>query len=130
MASVVQINLIVADLERSRAFYERLGIEFGSRNRHGEGPAEACVSTNTGITMVLHSTGFASWWDESAPQPTPGGPQVDLQLASTAQVDAIVADLEVAGARVIKAPADMPWGQRFAIVGDPDGHRVGLKSPA
>ncbi len=29
---------------------------------------------------------------------------------------------------VLKAPADMLWGQRFAIVCDPDGHRVGLKA--
>lgn len=129
MVTVVQVNLVVADLDRSRAFYERLGMTFRPRNRHGEGPAEAWVSTNTGITVVLHSTGFASWWDETAPQPSPGGPQVDLELESVELLEATVADLEAAGATTVKPPSDMPWGQRFAIMRDPDGHRVGLKAP-
>jgi catechol 2,3-dioxygenase-like lactoylglutathione lyase family enzyme len=127
MVAVVQINLVVADLERSRGFYERLGMAFRARNRHGEGPAEAWVSTNTGVTIVLHSTGFASWWDESAPQPSAGGPQLDLELESAASLDAVVAALETG--TTVKQPTDMPWGQRFAIVLDPDGHRVGLKAP-
>lgn len=129
MAAVVQINLVVADLEGSRAFYERLGIAFRARNRNGEGPAEAWVSTNAGITIVLHSTGFAAWWDETGPQPAAGGPQVDYELESAEILDATVAGLADAGATIIKQPTDMPWGQRLAIVLDPDGHRVGLKAP-
>lgn len=129
MPVVVQVNLIVADLERSRAFYERLGIAFWARNRAGNGPAEAWVSTNAGITVVLHSTGFASWWDECRPMPSAGGPQMDFELDSVESLDATVAALASAGATTIKQPTDMPWGQRFAIVLDPDGHRVGLKAP-
>lgn len=129
MIAVVQVNLVVGSLERSRVFYERLGIEFRPRNRHGDGPAEAWVSTNAGITIVLHSTDFASWWDGTAPQPSAGGPQVDLELESVEHLDGTVADLEIAGAMIVKLPTDMPWGQRFAIVCDPDGHRVGLKAP-
>lgn len=129
MAAVVQINLVVADLERSRAFYERLGLVFRARNRSGEGPAEAWVSTNAGIAVVLHSTRFASWWDETAPEPSAGGPQVDFELDSVASLDAAVTALETAGGTTIKRSTDMPWGQRFAIVLDPDGHRVGLKAP-
>lgn len=128
MIAVVQINLVVADLERSRAFYERLGVAFTPRNRYGEGPTEAWVSTNTGITVVLHSTGFASWWDETAPQPSAGGPQLDLEVESVELLDAVVAEVEAAGGATVKPPTDMPWGQRFAIVRDPDGHRVGLKA--
>lgn len=129
MVAVVQINLIVADLERSRAFYDRLGIAFRARNRDGEGPAEAWVSTNTGITVVLHSVAFASWWDEDAPQPSAGGPQVDLEFESVERLDEVIAGLDAFGATTVKPPTDMPWGQRFAIVRDPDGHRVGLKAP-
>ncbi|MGC5617181.1 VOC family protein [Georgenia sp. Z1491] len=129
MVVVAQINLIVADIEVSRAFYARLGVEFRSRNRHGEGVAEAWVATNTGVTMVIHSTAFAAWWDETAPRPVAGGPQIDLELGSARQLDDLVAEPDGVGADVIKVPTDMPWGQRFAIVRDPDGHRVGLKAP-
>ncbi len=127
--AVVQINVIVADLDQSRRFYERLGMEFRPRNRRGEGPAEAWVSTNTGATVVLHSPDFASWWDETAPQPSVGGPQVDLELESVQRLEEVIAGLDAVGATVIKQPTDMPWGQRFAIVLDPDGNRVGLKAP-
>lgn len=129
MVVVAQINIIVADLERSRAFYERLGLTFRSRNRRGEGPAEAWVSTNTGITVVLHSTEFASWWDETGPQPSAGGSQVDLELESVEQLDGLISELDTFGVTTVKPPTDMPWGQRFAIVCDPDGYRVGLKAP-
>ncbi|OBK79440.1 VOC family protein [Mycobacterium sp. 1274761.0] len=128
MVAVVQINLIVVDLERSRAFYELLGFAFRARSRYGEEPAEAWVSTNANITIVLHSTGFASWWDETAPQPSAGGPQVDLELPSVNHLDAMVEALATAGVTIVKQPTDMPWGQRFAIVLDPDGHRIGLKA--
>jgi catechol 2,3-dioxygenase-like lactoylglutathione lyase family enzyme len=128
MVAVAQINMIVADLERSRAFYERLGLVFRSRNRHGEGPAEAWVSTGTGIPLVLHSTAFASWWDGTAPQPSAGEPQVDLEFESVERLEETIAELCALGATTVKAPTDMPWGQRFAIVRDPDGHRLGLKA--
>jgi len=130
VVAVAQINFVVADLERSRAFYARLGMLFSARNRRGQGDAEAWVSTNTGITIVLHSTAFAAWWDESAPQPSPGGSQVDLELESAEQLDEIIAELVTLGTPLIKPPTNMPWGQRFGIVLDPDGHRIGLKAPA
>ena len=87
------------------------------------------MSTNTSIPVVLHSTAFASWWDETAPQPSAGGPQVDLELESVERLDEVIAGLGAVGATIVKPPTDMPWGQRFAIVHDPDGHRVGLKAP-
>ncbi|WP_405061433.1 VOC family protein [Kribbella sp. NBC_01505] len=130
MVAVVQVNLVVGDLERSRAFYAVLGVTFSARNRQGQGAAEAWVSTNTGVTIVLHSTAFAAWWDESGPQPSAGGPQVDFEVESAQRLDEIVAELGTMGATVVKAPAEMPWGQRFGIVLDPDGHRVGLKAAA
>lgn len=80
--------------------------------------------------MVLHSTAFAAWWDETAPQPSPGGSQVDLEIESVEQFDEVVAELVSTGATLVKPPTDMSWGQRFAIVLDPDGHRLGLKAPA
>lgn len=129
MVAVVQVNIIVEDLERSRAFYALLGLTFRARNRQGEGPAEAWVSTNTAITVVLHSTAFASWWDQTAPQPSAGGPQVDLEFESVERLDEVIAGLDAVGATTVKPSSDMPWGQRFAIVRDPDGHRVGLKAP-
>jgi lactoylglutathione lyase len=41
-------------------------------------------------------------------------------------VDATVAALREDGTLVLSEPADMPWGERVAHVGDPDGNPVGL----
>lgn len=127
--SVAQINVIVADLERSRAFYELLGLSFARRSRTGQGPAEAWVCVCDEVTLVLHSPSFAAWRDDSAPAPQPGGPQVDYAFDSAEELRRVVAALELAGASVIKPPTATPWGQLFAIVTDPDGHRPGLKAP-
>lgn len=40
--------------------------------------------------------------------------------------DAMVAQMESAGADVLMAPADMFWGERFARVRDPFGHEWGI----
>lgn len=51
-----------------------------------------------------------------------------MELESRESLDAAAAALNTGGT-IVKKPTDMPWGQRFAIVLDPDGHRVGLKAP-
>ena len=38
--------------------------------------------------------------------------------------DAAVDRLRAGGVPVIQEPADQPWGERMAIVTDPDGNRV------
>lgn len=129
MVAVVQVNLVVANLRRSRHFYEQLGFTFRSRSRPDVSTTEAWVSVDAGVTLVLHSPDFASWWDPNTPGPTAGGPQTDLELDSADRLDTVVAELRAHGAAIAKAPMNMPWGQRFAIVVDPDGYRIGLKAP-
>ena len=45
-------------------------------------------------------------------------------------VDDLVAELAADGAPVQQAPYDAFWGARYAVVSDPDGHAVGIMSPA
>lgn len=129
MVAIVQVNVVASDLDRSRDFYRRLGFTFRERRRPGVEAVEAWVSTGTDVTLVLHSPEFASWWDSSTPGPVAGGPEIDVELESPDRLDVVVAELSAAGAQVAKSPVDMPWGQRFAIVLDPDGCRIGLKAP-
>jgi len=46
--------------------------------------------------------------------------------------DAAVAMLAAAGLTMVQEPIDQPWGERMAIVTDPDGNRVivGQRAPA
>ena len=46
--------------------------------------------------------------------------------------DAAIAGLATAGVTIVQEPVDQPWGERMAIVTDPDGNRVivGQRAPA
>ena len=47
---------------------------------------------------------------------------ISVNLASTAQVDAIVARAQRAGARVVQAAGSASWGGYVACIADPDEH--------
>ena len=104
--------LLVADLERSVAFYrDRLGFEL---TYEFEGFAHLGVEGG--------SLGLASTKESVDPAST-------AIWAYTDDVDALFAELTEAGVGVIAAPADQPWGERVASVADPDGYVVHLGAP-
>ena len=57
-------------------------------------------------------------------EPGPG-PRHEL-FVYVEDVDATVAALRDGGASVLRAPADMPWGERVGFVADPEGNVVSL----
>jgi lactoylglutathione lyase len=111
------INLVVlrvADLERSRRFYECLGVRF-ARERHAAGPEHLAADLG-GTVFELYPDGGR-------------GPTAGLRLGFRVPcVDAATAAAREAGADVLITAADGPWGRR-AVVADPDGIRVELTSP-
>ncbi len=60
--------------------------------------------------------------------PRPGGTPA-FRCADPAEVDRTYAELVSAGHRSHREPWDAPWGQRYAIVLDPDGTTVDLFAP-
>ena len=56
------------------------------------------------------------------------GNQVSIafECANPAEVDEVYARVVAAGFEGEKAPWDADWGQRYALLGDPDGVRVNL----
>lgn len=123
---ISQINLVVTDLTASRGFYETV---FGARFRPidiGERPAAWAASTP--VPLTVHSQEFASWWDPSSPGPQPGATVLDLDVTA-AERDRLLSLVAPAGGAVVAAATDMPWGQSYAVLIDPDGYRWGLKAP-
>ncbi len=45
------------------------------------------------------------------------------------EVDAVYARVTSAGYVGLRAPWDSPWGQRYAMLQDPDGNRVDIFAP-
>jgi catechol 2,3-dioxygenase-like lactoylglutathione lyase family enzyme len=118
------IGLVVADMGRALAFYRRLGMSFpdsADREPHVEKEVGAGVRLliDTQDTIRSFDPGFT---------PHPGG-TLGFRCADPAEVDRTHADLIGAGYRSHKEPWDAPWGQRYAIVLDPDGTAVDLYAP-
>jgi catechol 2,3-dioxygenase-like lactoylglutathione lyase family enzyme len=124
-----QVNLVVDDVEASRAFYSKLGVEFGDErdpvwSRHH---VSAVPQPGTALDFDLDSTSFAPHWDEGWPGGT--GVVVGFRVDTRKEVDDLVAALAADGVPVQQAPLDAFWGARYAVVTDPDGNAVGIMSP-
>lgn len=123
-----QMNLIVGDVRASRAFYSRLGLDFGPE--HDPVWSDHHVSAHgddAPIDVDLDSQSFAAKWNGG----WPGGPGLVLgfKVGSRHEVDELVAELVADGVPLQQGPFDAFWGARYAVVSDPDGNGVGIMSP-
>ncbi|MFF5288235.1 VOC family protein [Paractinoplanes globisporus] len=101
---VRRIIVSVADLDRALALY-RDALGFAETYRSGD-----IVTLAGPLELMLHQR-----------PPTPGPAAVAVSFVVD-DVDAVTAAAEKAGATVLDAPADQPWGERQAVLTDPDGH--------
>ncbi|WP_422769327.1 VOC family protein [Plantactinospora sp. WMMC1484] len=120
------IGLAVADMARSLAFYRRLGLEI---------PAGADTEPHVEVTLP---GGLRLAWDTveimrsfDPGWTAPGGSQIGLafRCADPAEVDSWYAELTAAGHHGHLKPWDAVWGQRYAVLHDPDGNTVDLFAP-
>jgi catechol 2,3-dioxygenase-like lactoylglutathione lyase family enzyme len=124
-----QVNLVVRDVEASRAFYARLGLDFGDEpdpvwSAHH---VSALHGESTPLDVDLDSRTFAAQWNEGWHGGS--GTVLGFKVDTRAEVDALVAALGAEGVPVQQGPYDAFWGARYAIVSDPDGNAVGIMSP-
>lgn len=121
------IGVVVADMARSLAFYRRLGIDVppdADNEPHVE------VQLRGGLRMAWDTADVIRSFDPSWTAPS-GGHGVGLSFScdSVTEVDATYAALVDAGYDGHLAPWDAFWGQRYAVVRDPDGNSVDLFAP-
>jgi catechol 2,3-dioxygenase-like lactoylglutathione lyase family enzyme len=118
------ISLVVQDMAATLAFYRRLGLDIPS-GAESEPHVEAALPGGLRIAWdteeVIRS--FAPDWS-----PTPGSGRIALAFRcdSPPQVDTVYAELVEAGYKGYLKPWDAVWGQRYAVVLDPDGNGVDL----
>ena len=120
------IGVVTSDMKRSLEFYRALGIaapEFDPSEDHAQ------CDLGNGILLM---------WDtvELITQLTPGyrhgsGSSIGLafECPSPAEVDSAYARIVGAGFESEKEPWDAFWGQRYAIVKDPDGNAISFYAP-
>jgi catechol 2,3-dioxygenase-like lactoylglutathione lyase family enzyme len=118
------IGIVVTDMAASLAFYRRLGLVIpdGSDNQpHVEAilPGGGRVAFDT--DAVIRS--FHPDW-----QPVTGAGRIGLAFRCTdpAEVDSVYTELVDAGYHGELKPWDAFWGQRYAVIQDPDGNGIDL----
>jgi uncharacterized glyoxalase superfamily protein PhnB len=122
VAELNAIGIAVADLARSMQFYRLLGLDFS--DDPAEGHVEATMANGTRLMFdtedVIRS--FLPDWTRT------NGNQVSLafECGSPTEVDEVYTRVVAAGFEGEKEPWDAFWGQRYALLGDPDGVRVNL----
>lgn len=120
------IEIVVADMAASLAFYRRLGLDIAP-----EADAEPHVDVDLGGIHLAFDTRETILSFNTAWTPPSGGHGMALAFAceSPPEVDAAYAELTGAGATATLEPWDAFWGMRYAIVHDPDGNPVDLFAP-
>jgi uncharacterized glyoxalase superfamily protein PhnB len=121
------IGLITADLGASLAFYRRLGLDIPA---DAEKESHVEVTLPGGIRLAWDTADLIRSIDPSWSEPQ-GGHRISLafRCPDAAGVDEVYADLVRAGYDGHMAPWDAFWGQRYAVVHDPDGNSVDLFAP-
>ena len=111
------VTLGVADLSRARRFYEELGWQTGAA------PEDDVVFFQTG-GMIVALWDRARLADDSVVTDSGGWGGVTLahNVRSPADVDAVLAEAERAGARIARHGAETFWGGYSGVFVDPDGH--------
>jgi catechol 2,3-dioxygenase-like lactoylglutathione lyase family enzyme len=121
------IGIVVGDMARSLAFYRALGLDLPP-----EADTEAHVETTlpNGLRLAWDREDVIRSFDPEWQAPV-GSHRVALAFLcdDAAAVDAAYARLTGMGFAGHKPPWDAFWGQRYAVLHDPDGNGVDLFAP-
>jgi catechol 2,3-dioxygenase-like lactoylglutathione lyase family enzyme len=119
------ITLGVDDLERALAFYrDGLGLATeGIVGREFEHGSVVFIDLQAGLKLALWARADLAH-DTRLSQTPPSATELSLghNVASEAEVDAVMAQAAQAGATIVKPAAKAFWGGYAGYFQDPDGH--------
>lgn len=113
---VSAISLYVADVQRSKAFYQRI---FEASVVHEDDQNIVIKMDNLFLNLLDMKLAYAPTSPDRGPLPLELNIWVD-------DVDSAYEALKERGVSFLAPPADQPWGMRNATFFDPDGHRFEL----
>ena len=120
------VGIVVSDLARAVRFYRLLGLSFADP-APGEDFIE--VETPNGYRISLNAEALVKTLHPDWERPRGQRLELAFLCGSPREVDQTYAAVVAAGHRGPKEPWDAFWGQRYAIVEDPDGTQVSLFAP-
>ena len=115
---VSMMTLGVADLERSRRFYEE-GLGWKRANKEDGIAFFQLPGAVLGLWSRADLAEEIGLVDSGA---TFSGVALAYNTRSRGEVDAVLAEAEAAGARLLKPAAETFWGGYSGYFADPDGH--------
>ena len=128
-----QVNLFVADMAASVEFYRLLELDVPDPDEWPDGSGALHVEvgdSDAGCYLALDNHPMARIWNPPFEADRgEGNVVVGLLVEERGDVDRLYERVRAAGHRTGQEPYDAFFGSRYAIVFDPDGNQVGLKSP-
>ncbi len=115
------ITVTSRDMVRSIKFYSLLGFEFPAFEpdiKHLEP-----ITKEGDVRLMIDDAGLMKSMTGVEPRPA-NYSAFAIKCDNAAEVDGCVAQVKAAGFNVVKEPWDAFWGQRYAILADPDGCMV------
>jgi len=123
MSKIDAVGVASSDFTKTVKFYSLLGFEFPKFKSeedhleaiHKDGDTRLMIDSVKLLTNILGE------------KPRPGNTSAFAILyKSPDEVNKAASSVSSAGFKITKEPWDAFWGQRYAIVEDPDGYRVDL----
>jgi catechol 2,3-dioxygenase-like lactoylglutathione lyase family enzyme len=121
------IGLVVKDMSASLSFYRDLGVDVPAE---ADGAPHVEVELPNGVRLAFDTREVLAAYDPAWMEPA-GGHRIALSFACAgpAAVDAAHRQMTGRGHRSHLAPFDAFWGQRYAVLEDPDGNAIDLFAP-
>jgi len=125
MPELNAIGIVASDMATSIRFYRLLGLELPDTPEEGHVEAPQPNGTRLMLDSEEVVKSFQADWSRAT------GNQVSLafECDSPAAVDEVYARVTGGGFEGEKEPWDAFWGQRYALLRDPDGVEVNLYAP-
>ena len=120
------VGIVVRDMARSLAFYRQLGMDIPLE---ADQQPHADVTLPGGIWVAWDTVETIRSCDPGYQPPDGTGVSLGFRLPTAADVDATYERMVAAGYHGHKPPWDAFWGQRYALIRDPDGNGVDLLAP-
>jgi uncharacterized glyoxalase superfamily protein PhnB len=117
------IDIVVADMARALAFYRLLGLAVPDGSDAAD---QAQIVTPGGASLGLFTEKLMRETNPAWVQPIGQRISFACRFDSAGEVDRVYAAVEAAGHSGMRAPWESFWGQRYAMLTDPDGNRVDL----
>jgi catechol 2,3-dioxygenase-like lactoylglutathione lyase family enzyme len=119
------IGIVASDMATSIRFYRLLGLDVP------ETPGEGHVDTflPNGVRFMLDTEEVVRSFNDDWSRETGNQIGIAFECSSPAEVDDVYSRVIEAGFEGEKEPWDAFWGQRYALLRDPDGVEVNLYAP-